>query len=97
MAAVRGRQIVYEKTLQGEDRVFTPLQGFSAKPSDFDFRFESKAAGAGMRVTGDRPLARATLWSIRKVVSVEPFIDLDLAPGQETNWTYTYDFYTVAP
>ena len=72
LATVTGKQIVYQKKLQGEDRVTTPFTGFSGSASDYDFRIESKEAGAGMRVTGDKPLSRAMMWSIRTVVSVEP-------------------------
>ncbi|HXJ42970.1 MAG TPA: hypothetical protein VNH18_27060 [Bryobacteraceae bacterium] len=96
LASVTGKQIVYQKKLQGEDRVTTPFTGYSANASDYDFRIESKEAGAGMRVTGDKPLSRAMMWSIRTVVSVEPYIDVTVEPGKTMDWKYTYDFYTLA-
>jgi hypothetical protein len=41
---------------------------------------------------GDRPLTHVELWSIRSVVSVEPFVGLSVAPGEEVSWTYAYDY-----
>ncbi len=49
-----------------------------------------------MRITGDRPLASETLWSIRSVLAMEPFIDVVAEPGKEFTWKYTYTYYTVA-
>lgn len=95
LATIQGRRIVYEKPLAGEDRVQTGIGGFSASASDYDFRVENAAAGAGMRVTGDKPLLRAMLWSIRSTISVEPFVDIAVEPGQQTSWNLTYDYYTL--
>jgi len=95
LAEVKGKQIVYNKPLQGEDRVMTLLEGYGPSSSDYDFRVESKEAGAGMHVSGDRPLSRAMLWSIRAVASVEPYIDLSIKPGEEFNWNINYEFYTL--
>jgi hypothetical protein len=33
------------------------------------------------------------LWSIRSVLSLEPFVDVTTATGAETNWTYRYAYY----
>lgn len=96
LAQIQGTRIVYEKTLKDQDVVSTAIQGFSDSPRDYDFRIESAAAGAGMRVTGDRSMLRAALWSIRSVAAVEPYIDLSIEPGKEATWTLTYDFYTLA-
>jgi len=95
LAEIAGKQIVYHKSLQGEDRVSTPILGFTNSPQDYDFRVESEAAGAGMHVTSNRPLARAMLWSIRSVVAVEPYIDVEVEPGKEFGWTLDYDYYTL--
>jgi hypothetical protein len=94
-AEIRGKQIVYLKTLENQDRVTFGVQGFSSDPKDYDFRIESRKLGAGVRVTSDRPLASASLWSIRSVISMEPFVDVSTAPGATTNWTYTYTYYTL--
>jgi hypothetical protein len=95
LAEVRGNQIVYVKALQDRDRATTPIQGFGDSAKDYDVRVESQKAGAGVRVTGDRPLASESLWSIRAPLAVEPFTALNIAPGSEFTWKLTYDYYTL--
>ena len=94
-AAIKGRQIAYTKVFDGEDRVFFTMQGFGASPADYDVRVENKAIGAGVRVTSDRPLANMSLWSIRSVISMEPDVDVNVAPGASFDWKYTYTYYKV--
>jgi hypothetical protein len=95
LAEVRGNQVLYRKVLEGRDTVYTGIRGFGDSPKEYDIRVEHARAGAGYRVTGDRPLSRLALWSIRTNVSVEPFVRMDLPPGGEFTWTYTYDYYDL--
>lgn len=95
LAEVRGNQIVFLKELTGEDRVFLRIQGFGTDPRDYDLRIENRSVGAGVRITADRPLSRLALWAIRAPLSIEPFIDMSIAPGQEFTWRITYEYYTI--
>ena len=95
MAAVRGNQIVYLKTLQDHDTVAMPVEGFGGDAKDYDIRVENRKAGAGMRVVGDHPLASVALWSIRSVMAIEPFINIAVEPGKEMTWKYTYSYYAL--
>lgn len=95
LATIRGNRIVYLKKLENEDRVSADLQGFSDSPRDYDIRIDNPRIGVGMRITGDRPLQRASLWSIRSVLSVEPYIAMAVEPGSEFTWKLSYSFYTL--
>lgn len=95
LAEVRGNQIVFLKELTGEDRVYLSIQGFGADPKDYDLRIENRSAGAGVRITADRPVARLALWAIRAPLSIEPFIDMSIAPGKEFAWQITYEYYKI--
>ncbi|HTX39834.1 MAG TPA: hypothetical protein VME43_32675 [Bryobacteraceae bacterium] len=95
-AEIRGRQIVFLKTLANRDRVSTAMQGFHDQAGDYDIRVENKKAGVGVRITGNRPLESEALWSIRAVLAVEPFIHISIAPGQEFTWSMKYDYYAVS-
>jgi hypothetical protein len=97
LAELRGNQVVYLKTLQGEESAYTTLQGFGNSADDYNIRVENVAVKAGMIVTGDRPLAKVALWSIRSVISVEPFIDISIPPGGQQSWKYDYEYYTLEP
>jgi hypothetical protein len=94
-AEIRGKRIAYEKILENQERVAFPIQGFGSEARDYDFRIENAKAGAGMRITSDRPLSSAALWSIRSVLAVEPFLDVVAEPGKDFTWSYTYTYYTL--
>jgi hypothetical protein len=72
-----------------------PITGFGSSASDNKIRIESVHAGAGMTIETDRPLWRESLWSIRSVVAMEPFIAVDVKPGAEFSWKTTYTYYTL--
>ena len=95
LAEIRGNQIVFRKPLVNQDRVYFPLQGFGSGPKDYDIRIENTKTRAGMRITADRPLTRMVVWSIRSVLSMEPFIGMSIEPGKAFTWKLTYSFYTV--
>jgi hypothetical protein len=92
LAGIRGKQIVYRKTLEGRDRVMTAIQGFGPGASDYDIQVVNTKTGAGVRVTADRPLVNLMLWSIRAVMSVEPFVEFSVKPGESYNWTLRYRY-----
>jgi hypothetical protein len=94
-ARVDGSTAVYVADLQGQDRVQFGLEGYSADAKDYDFRIVNKAAKVQVRIVGDRPLVGASLWSIRAVMAVEPFIDIAADPGNEMTWSYTYTYSAV--
>jgi hypothetical protein len=73
------------------------LSGFGSSARDFDFRVENRKSGAGVRVTGDRPLSRLYFWSTRATVCPEAYVDMKIEPGQESHWAIHYEFYTVPP
>jgi hypothetical protein len=97
LAELRGNQIVYRKPLREKETVYMPLQGFGPTAADYRFTIENRKTGAGLKITGDRPLSNLALWSIRSVLSLEPFIAMTIAPGQQFTWEYTYTYYLTSP
>jgi hypothetical protein len=95
LAAIRGRELVYLKELEGRETVFSELEGFGTTASDFDFRIENRRTGVGVRQTGDRPISKVVFWSPRTTVCPEAYIDLNVEPGQETHWRISYEFYEL--
>ncbi len=95
LAEVRENRIGFTRTLTGQDRVYLDLQGFGEEAKDYDVRIEDRSVGAGVRITGDRPLSRLALWAIRAPLSIEPFIDMTIEPGAEFTWQIRYEYYTV--
>jgi hypothetical protein len=97
VAEIRGDQFVYLRPLAGRDVVYSQISGFTDKVCDNEFRIENRRLGAGMTVSGNRPLSHMALWSIRSVLAVEPFISMKIEPGEEFDWNVTYDYYTFTP
>ena len=95
LASAQGNKLVYSKVLEGSECYSASFTGFGAEAKDNDIRIENKRTSAGVRITGDRPLSRLAYWSIRTVLAPEPYIDLNIEPGQQFAWTYTYDYYTT--
>lgn len=95
LAEVEGKQIVYRKPLSGEDQVAVPITGFSDNAADTEIVIENQKVKAGVKVIGDRPLVRDVLWSIRTVLAIEPYIAIDVQPGEEFTWKNTLNYYTI--
>lgn len=94
-AEVRGQEIMFPRELVGKNGVFSELGGSRNDVQDYDFRIENSKTGAGVRITGDQPLAKVNFWAISTVAAVEPYILLRIQPGKEAHWTIRYDFYTL--
>ena len=96
LAEIHGNQIIYLDTLKDRNVVATPIQGFGGNASDHVIRVEDTRAAAGMKIQADRPLLRESLWSIRSVIAVEPFVQITVEPGAEFTWKSSYEYYTLS-
>lgn len=92
---IDGNQIVYRRPLGNDDVVGFPVNGFGKTSRDYDIQIENRRAGAGLRITADRSLVNLAVWSIRSVLSVEPFIDVNIEPSDTATWSYAYAPYVV--
>ena len=91
----RGKELIYTRELEKDERAMVQVAGFGPASSDYDIRVENRKTKAGVRITGDRPIARLPVWSIRPTRCPEPYIDVRIAPGSEFTWRIAYEFYTV--
>ncbi len=96
-AEVRGDEIVYRRELSEsrEDSVASYLEGFGSSASDNDIRVENSKAGVGVRETGDHPMSKLYLWSIRTTVCPEAYIKLHVERGKKVKWAIRYRFYRL--
>ncbi len=95
LVETRGKEIIYLRELQRDERAMLSILGYGATAADYDITVENRKSGAGLRIRGDRPLARLTFWTIRPTRSPEAFIQLRVEPGSEFRWRITYEFYTL--
>ena len=91
---VKGNELKYAKQLTGRDQAVVTFEGYGPSPSDTEMFIENEKMGAGVRITADRPLIRNMLWSIRSVFAIEPYIAVDIEPGQEFTWKNMFEYYT---
>ncbi len=94
---IQGNSISYLRPMANKERISFLLTGFGNTAADYDFTIEDTVNGGGVRVQGDQPITRLNIFSVDRVQSVEPFIAIDLEPGAEKRWSYTYTFSTKAP
>ena len=96
IVSARGHQIGFSRTLMNRDSAGFPIAGFGNAAQDYDIGIENRRLGAGVRITGSRLMSKLALWSIRSVLSIEPFIDVSVAPGAGvTDWKYTYTYHAA--
>lgn len=89
---ISGNTLTYRRAMRPKERISFPITGFGAGAPDYDFRITDTSTGASVHVQGDQPLTRINIFSIDHVQSVEPYIAIDLEPGQEKRWSYSYIF-----
>lgn len=95
IAEIKENKLTYKRNLVKGETVFCgSLTGFKNDPKDLDIRVENKKTGAGVRITGDRSLAKLIFWACPTTMSPETYIDLNIKPGEEFSWRFNYEFYT---
>ncbi len=95
-AEVKGHNVVYSRELQKGESVYGEFEGFGPTARDYDFHLENKTGGAGVEITGDRPISKIVFWSIRSTACPEAYVDIRVEPGRDFKWSYKYRFYEVS-
>lgn len=90
----KGKELAFNQDLE-EGSLFTELEGFGDSAEDHEIIIENKKTGAGVKINGDRPLTLFYFWTVKTTVCPEPYIELNLAPGEEGKWTTKYLFYAA--
>jgi len=97
LSVIDGKNIRYTRELvAGENVMIEDVKGHSNSISDYDFRIENIKTGAGVRITCNRPISKIIFWSSYKTSCPEPYIDINVKPGEEFTWDITYEFYTFS-
>ena len=89
-----GHTITYLRPMKFKERISFLVTGFGTTATDYDIAIRD-TAGGGVTIKGDQPITRLNIFSIDKVQSVEPYIAIDIAPGEKKQWSFTYSFKTL--
>ena len=88
-----GNRMRYLRAITGQEQVASDLTGFTNAVSDNDFRVTNTKTGYGVRIRADQPVSRLLWWSVPSTMSIEPYMDIKLKPGEEKRWSHTLDYY----
>ncbi|HET9277300.1 MAG TPA: hypothetical protein VFN95_03920 [Flavitalea sp.] len=94
VAEIQGKSIVYKRELNKGETVFSGgLQGYKPVPEDYNIKIENVKTGAGVVITGDAAIDKLVYWACSTTACPEPYIKLNVDPGKEIKWKYTYEFF----
>lgn len=96
LTRVDDHRFTYRRNLNGTETVSAEFSGFGNTAADYQITIENAKIGAGMKITGNRPLSKEYLWSIRSVLAMEPYLDMSIEPGEAFTWRYDYTYYSLS-
>ena len=90
-AELAGNSLVYRRGLADGEVVSLPVTGYGSGTADSVISVDV-ASGRGVTIAGDRPLSRVFFWSIRSTLAVEPYVRVEVQPGETTRWSWLYRY-----
>lgn len=88
---IEGNQIRFLRELNRGESVFMGnLHGFDPAIAGYQFELKNIQSGACVQVTGSGKLSNIVFWASRFVPCVEPYTDLNIAPGTTATWNVRY-------
>jgi hypothetical protein len=90
LAEVTDKSLLVRRDLGGKT-FFVQLAGLTDKAADHAFTVEHTKSRLALRVTGDTPLSKFNVWSIKTALCPEPFVAIKLGPGETKKWSSRYE------
>jgi hypothetical protein len=86
--AARGNAIEFVKSPGPSEGVFAAVEGYGPDPSQNSVIVRGPTAA--LRISGDVPVHRFSVFATGRTVCPELFVDIDLAPGRSRTWSDRY-------
>jgi len=95
VATVHGSEIFFNRVpAKGKkDHVYSALNGYTQSEKDYDIKIENHKTGAAVRINSNRPMMHLAFWASSNIFSPEPYIDIQVKPGESFEWKISYEFY----
>ena len=94
LAKTHGNKIVFKRELVNSETIYCgSLEGINHDARLNDIVVENRITGAGVRIIGDKPLSKMVFWASPTTVCPEPYIKIEVEPGEEFRWKYSYEFF----
>jgi hypothetical protein len=94
-ARVQGRQFTYARVLVESRSRLDRVPGLWRHRGGLSLHDREPENRCGSRDRGRSSARQPRLWSIRSVLALEPFVAMNIAPGGEFTWQYTYRYSTI--
>ncbi|MFZ5831168.1 MAG: hypothetical protein ACOY3P_13845 [Planctomycetota bacterium] len=96
IASVEGSTLAFLRPMQTGESVYAQFREHDLPAAANGVLAEHVKHGVGLRITGTAPLARYHFWAMERVACPEPFVALNVEPGETFRWKDTYELI-VAP
>jgi hypothetical protein len=96
LAVVSGNRFEFTAAPQAAQTYSAHLTGYGPMDADYCFHFVDRDSGIALLIQGDRPVTHILLWSVQPVMAIEPYVQIDVAPGDSVHWSYRYEFQQVS-
>ena len=96
LVELKDKEFRFKDKLPTGDFVMAGLTGFDTKDEKHQ-TFEMRHAPSGVRieVKHSYPFAKFYVWGIKTTICPEPYMAIDVKPGEEVRWAITYTFTHV--
>jgi hypothetical protein len=91
--SISGNRIIVKNTFLKNEQAYTILEGYGETSKDYDIRIENHKTGAGIHIRANRPISKLVFWACFTILCPEPYIDLNIKPGETVTWKISYQFY----
>jgi len=96
LAKIKDNKIVFLRNLKTSETVYCgAIEGFNKSTTDWHIKVENQSIGAGVKISGDKPLMNLVFWACSTTLCPEPYFKIKVKPGEEFRWKIVYDFYTI--
>lgn len=96
LVKIEDNRIIFQKDLRKNEYVyFSEIHGFGDDTKDHQIIVANQNSGAGVKITGDRPLLKLAFWSASTTICPEPYIEIKINPGETFRWQISYTFFTI--
>ncbi len=85
-------KLLFKKELS-EESIWLILDGFGESAEDNQVKILNQKTGAGVQISVDKPLQKIVFWAISTTLCPEPFIQLDVLPGDTETWVSEYKLF----
>ena len=98
LVELKGKELRFKDKIPNGVDVMATLTGFDAKDEKHrTFEMRHAPSGVTVKVEHSYPFAKFNVWGIKTTICPEPYLAIDLKPGEETTWYIGYLFTHEPP